>query len=60
MTRYQLKLSTGRVVEWAGATGEDAARRYVDAHRDETPTVVAYREADRYGLHVGTPGTVIE
>jgi len=40
-TRYELKLSDGQVVTWTGADGEDASRRYVDAHREAT--VIAWR-----------------
>lgn len=38
---YELKLADGRVVAWDGRDGEDAARRYVDCHREAT--VVAWR-----------------
>ena len=41
MTRYELKLDDGTVVTWVGRDPEDAARRYVDAHRGTT--VVATR-----------------
>lgn len=47
---FGLKLASGKVVTWAGASGEDADLRYVDAHRDQT--VVAWRHA-RHGLYVG-------
>lgn len=46
---YELKLATGKVVEWDGDDGEHAARRYVDVHRNAA--VVAWREP-RHGLHV--------
>jgi len=39
--RWELRLEDGRVVSWQGASGEEAARRYVDAHRDAV--VVAVR-----------------
>lgn len=58
MSRYQLRLSDGATVEWEGVDGEDAARRYVDAHR--TAVVVAYRDADRYGIFPGLPGVIVE
>ena len=45
--RYQLKLASGKVVEWVGEDGVDAARRYVDCH--QTKTVVATRPI-RHGL----------
>ncbi len=41
--QYELKLATGRRVIWEGADGEEAARRYVDAHREAA--VVAWRGA---------------
>lgn len=47
---YELKLADGKVVQWDGHDGENAAHRYVDAHRDAS--VVAWREADRHGLSV--------
>lgn len=52
--RYELKLATGKTVEWDGESGEDAARRYVDAMRvaGKPATVVASRPADRHGIFV--------
>lgn len=38
---YELKLSSGKVVTWEGKSGEDAAHRYVDCHREST--VIAWR-----------------
>lgn len=38
---YELKLSNGKVVSWVGETGEDAAKRYADAHRESK--LVAWR-----------------
>jgi hypothetical protein len=53
---YDLKLADGRVVQWAGADGVDAARRYVDCCGG---TVVAFREP-RVELVVGVaPGSII-
>lgn len=49
--KFELKIvadGAQRVVDWHGKTGEDAARRYVDCHREAT--VVAWREADRHGV----------
>jgi hypothetical protein len=46
--RFELKLSTGQVVEWEGSDGVNAAERYVDAHRDAV--VIAWREANRHGI----------
>ena len=41
--RYELRLRGGKTVEWDGADGEDAARRYVDCYK--TAVVVAFRQA---------------
>lgn len=38
---FDLKLADGRVVQWHGRDGADAARRYVDC---KGGTVVAWRE----------------
>ena len=40
-TQYELKLSNGQIVSWAGNSGESAAMRYVDMFRDTT--VIAWR-----------------
>mgnify|MGYP001614536723 CR=1 FL=1 len=49
--RFDLKLASGKRVEWDGADEEDAARRYVDCHREAV--VVATRpHVDRYGIFV--------
>jgi len=45
--RFRLKLASGKVVEWEGEDGEDAARRYVDVFQDAT--VVAHKPI-RHGL----------
>jgi hypothetical protein len=55
---FELMLASGKVVRWQGASGEDASRRYVDAHRDAA--VVAWRNADRHGLSALTRGAVID
>lgn len=48
---FELKLAGHQRPErWPGSSGEEAARRYVDAHRDAV--VIAYREAHRYGVSV--------
>lgn len=47
MPTFDLRLSTGRVVVWEGASGEDAARAYVASHG---ATVVAWRHANRHGV----------
>jgi hypothetical protein len=41
MQTFELKLQTNKVVTWTGQDAEDAARRYVDCHREAT--VVATR-----------------
>lgn len=45
---FELKLSGGKVVVWEGKSGEDAAHRYVDMHRDAT--VIAWRHHNRTGV----------
>ncbi len=45
---FELKLSNGKRATWEGESGEDAARRYVDCHRDAV--VIAYRNANHHGL----------
>ena len=47
---FELKLQSGKVVVWEGLTGEDAAVRYVDAHRAEV--VVAWRPYPRHGVFI--------
>lgn len=48
MPTYELKLASGRVVEWDGDTPEEAAQRYVAEHRTEA--VVAWRDAGQHGI----------
>lgn len=55
---FELMLGNGKVVTWQGTSGEDAAARYVDAHRDMS--VIAWRNADRHGLSVLTRGAVVD
>ena len=55
---YELKLSAGGVATWQGASGEEAARRYVDCHREAT--VIAWRAARRPEVSVLTRGCVID
>lgn len=50
MASFELKLAGGKVVTWEGESGEDAAHRYVDCHREAT--VVAWRTTPRKGLFV--------
>lgn len=52
---WELKLADGKRAEWEGETGEEAAKRYVDAVRrvdEDPPVVVAYREArsEKFGI----------
>ena len=54
---YELKLLDGSVVTWTGENGIDAAQRYVAAHPEAA--VVAWREANRHGLHFGGKKVVI-
>jgi hypothetical protein len=56
--RFELKLANGKRAVWTGTDGTDAATRYVDCHRDAV--VIAYREADRHGLHVLGNGRIIQ
>ncbi len=48
---YELKLATGRVIIWEGRDGIDAAKRYIDCHREEA--VIAWRDYPRYGIFLG-------
>lgn len=45
--RVDLKLASGKVVEWDGTDEINAAERYVDCHRDES--VVATRPHTGHG-----------
>lgn len=58
MPRYELKLNTGKVVEWDGTDELNAAERYVDCHRDAA--VIATRPADRHGIFVLGRGSRID
>lgn len=49
---FDLKLATGKTVQWEGKDGEDAARRYVDAFPDTC--VVAWR----YPKYQFVPGMI--
>ncbi len=63
MNRYELRLDDGTVRSWPGASPEDAAARLVDSIRvaeTRLVSVVAWRHADRYGIHVGIPARIIE
>ena len=46
---YEL-LANGKWVKWVGTDGENAARRYVDCHREAT--ITAWREANRTNIVV--------
>ena len=57
--QFELKLADGRRVVGEGRDGEDAARRYVDAHRDAV--VVAFRNYPRHGVFMfGRRSVVVE
>lgn len=53
---FELKLANGRTARWTGSSGPDAARRYVDVHRDAA--VVATRPDRRAQIRVGFPEEV--
>ena len=57
-TLYELKLLTGTTVDWTGTSGEDAARRFVDCVAGTT--VIAWREAERYGVFVWGGAPILE
>lgn len=46
---YEL-LANGKTVKWVGTDGIDAAKRYVDCHREAT--VTAWREANQTNIMV--------
>ncbi len=48
---FDLRLSSGNVVQWEGANEQEAARRFVAAH--PAAVVVATRPAPRHGLFFG-------
>ena len=48
--QFELKLSTGKVVEWEGSDGKAAAQNYAAAHPEAV--VIAWREP-RHGLFFG-------
>lgn len=50
---YELKLSNGKRVHWTGYDGIDAARRYVDTHK-EAAAVIAWR-TPRVDIAIGIP-----
>lgn len=58
MAKFELLLDDNSQDVWSGRDGEDAARRYVDCHRDAV--VVAYREAPGTGLSALTRGCLID
>lgn len=55
--RYELLLANRKVVSWPGQSGEDAARRYVDVHREAS--VIAWRH-DRTPQIRPLAGPVVE
>jgi hypothetical protein len=59
---YDLKLSNGKIVQWTGTSGENAAARYTDCvivGRSLDVHVVASRPADDPGVSVLGRGTII-
>jgi len=49
--RFELKLSNGKIVDWMGTSGENAAHRYVDSHRDRTVVAWRYPKVElRFGM----------
>lgn len=50
---YDLKLSTGAVVQWHGKDGPDAAERYVDTNPAATVVATRLAASERYGIRVG-------
>lgn len=59
--KWDLKLDTGKVVQWDGDTGEHAAIRYVDAMRvaGKPVTVVASRRPATVGVFTLGGATII-
>lgn len=57
--RYDLKLANGKVVEWEGTDAEDAARRYVDGHRDDAVVATRVARSERYGIFQWGRGSTI-
>ena len=55
---FELKLPDNEVVTWEGSDGEDAARRYVDAHREAT--IIAWRTRRAPDVMALTRGCVID
>lgn len=58
---YQLKVIVNnvRVTKlWEGATGQDACRRYQDAHRDEL--VIAWRDKPHGLFILGDPRQIVD
>ena len=47
---YELKLANGKTVVWVGDGPIEAAKCYVDCHREAT--VIAWREANRTNIIV--------
>lgn len=58
-TPYKLKLQTGEVILWEGATGEQAATGYAESHPG---TVVVAWSEERHGLfhHSAYTGFLIQ
>lgn len=54
--QYELKLANGKSVIWEGEDAINAAKRYVDCHREDI--VIAWREYPRYGIFLGTQNII--
>lgn len=55
--KWELRLATGKRVTWAGESGIEAARRYVDAHPGAT--IVAFRAAPQHGVFSVHPNQIV-
>ncbi len=56
--QYELKLASGKTVVWEGKDGINAAKRYVDCHREDT--VIAWRDYPRYGVFLADTSRIVE
>lgn len=56
--QFDLRLQSGKVVVWEGSNAQDAARRYVEAHRGQV--VTAWRQHSRHGVFVWGGQPVLE
>ncbi len=58
--RYDLKLASGKTVEWSGSDPENAIERYLDGHRDQAVTAWRVAMSERYGIFQWGRGSRIE